>query len=90
MEDVAERAGVSRALVSLVVNDLHNPFFAEVIDGIETAAEEQNYRVLVQSGRRNPEREQAAVGGVEPTRHTLEPELVVCGTTGPPPRPELR
>ena len=105
MEDVAERAGVSRALVSLVmndspkvsdqkrravlsaardlgyrpnlmarnlaqqrtqtfgvlVNDLHNPFFAEVIDGIETAAEEQNYRVLVQNGRRNSEREQAAV-----------------------------
>ena len=90
MEDVAERAGVSRALVSLVVNDLHNPFFAEVIDGIETAAEEQNYRVLVQSSRRNLEREQAAVGGEEPARHTLEPELVVRGTTGPPPRQELR
>ena len=105
METVAEHAGVSRALVSLVinespnvsdqkrqavlraaqelgyrpnlyarnlaqrrsqtigvlVNDLHNPFFCEVIDGVEAAAEHLDLRVLILNGGRDPGREQRAV-----------------------------
>lgn len=105
MEDVAERAGVSRALVSLVmnnsskvsadkreavleaadalgyrpnrharnlaqqrsetfgviINDIHNPFFAEVLSGIEAAADDVGFTVLVLNGGRNLEREQRAV-----------------------------
>lgn len=93
MEDVAARAGVSRALVSLalrgspkvkassrdavlraadelgyrpnliarnlaskrtrtlgiVVNDLHNPYFPGVVDGIRRAADERGYRLLINS-----------------------------------------
>ena len=105
MEDVAKRAKVSRALVSLVINDspqvsdkkrsavlqaahelgyrpnliarilaqqrthtigvlvddLRNPFFGEVVDGIEAEAAENGFRVLILNGHRDARREVEAV-----------------------------
>lgn len=103
--DVAERAGVSKSLVSLVmrepervseasrlavlaaaeelgyrpnavarslvqqrtnvigvvVSDLHNPFFADVADGIEAAAGAAGYRAMLSSGFLDAKREWAAL-----------------------------
>ena len=105
MEDVAERANVSRALVSLVMNnspqvsdekresvlraaeelgyrpnlvarqlakrrtqtigvlvdDLRNPFFGEVVDGIEAEAADHGFNVLILNGHRDAQRELDAV-----------------------------
>lgn len=103
--DVAERAGVSKSLVSLVMRepdrvsdasrlavleaaaelgyrpnavarslvqqrsnvigvvlaDLHNPFFADVADGIESASTSEGFRTMLASGFLDAGRERAAV-----------------------------
>lgn len=105
MEDVAARAGVSRALVSLVmrdspkvsehrrravleaakdlgyqphimarslasrtsnivgvmVSDLRNAFFADVVEGMDAAAQEAGLELILNTGRRSAVRERAAL-----------------------------
>ena len=47
--------------IGVLLNDLHNPFFAEVADGILAAADESDYRVPFSTGRVRPAAESHAV-----------------------------
>ena len=52
---------VARSLVErrtrtlgVLVNDLHNPFHAEVVDGLHESAHERGLRLVLGTGRRDP------------------------------------
>jgi DNA-binding LacI/PurR family transcriptional regulator len=48
-------------VIGAVVSDLHNPFFADVADGIEEAAYHRGYRAMLSSGFLDPKRERGAI-----------------------------
>ncbi|KAK1176674.1 SpoIIE family protein phosphatase [Streptomyces sp. NBS 14/10] len=62
-QEVGERPNTSAAallpsgtrILGVVARDMHNPFFAEVVDGIREAAHNAGYRILITTGLRRPE-----------------------------------
>jgi DNA-binding LacI/PurR family transcriptional regulator len=47
--------------IGVLLNDLHNPWFAEVTDGIHDAAERHGYQLILASGRRSTRLESRAL-----------------------------
>jgi DNA-binding LacI/PurR family transcriptional regulator len=57
-------SGVARSLklratstLGLIVTDIENPYFPQIVSAVEDAARERGYSVLLADGRRDPERE---------------------------------
>ena len=57
-------SGVARSLklgatstVGLIVTDIENPYFPQIVSAVEDTAREHGYTVLLADGRRDPERE---------------------------------
>jgi len=48
-------------VIGVMLSDLHNPFYADVIDGIDMAATDAGYRSILTTGNRVAERERLAV-----------------------------
>jgi DNA-binding LacI/PurR family transcriptional regulator len=48
-------------ILGMLVSDLHNPFFGEVVSGIQMRADELGYRVLFNTGDRVPNLEVTAI-----------------------------
>lgn len=47
--------------LGVVVNDLHNPFFADIVDGIQTTAAAHDYRILIGNGQHSGSGEADAI-----------------------------
>lgn len=69
--------------VGVLLHDLHNPIFAQVLDGVQEVVREHGYRTMLVTGHGDPEREAAEitsllefqVEGLILISHRLDPRL---------------
>lgn len=68
-------------VIGVVLSDLHNPFFVEVVDGIEDEAIAAHHRALFNTGSRTPAREAEAL---ETLLQLRVDGVILAGTVLPP------
>ncbi|MFB9905040.1 LacI family DNA-binding transcriptional regulator [Allokutzneria oryzae] len=63
---VMARALASRTstVLGVMLSDLHNPFFAEVAEGLDSAARAEGFELIINSGGRSPARERRALNSL--------------------------
>jgi DNA-binding LacI/PurR family transcriptional regulator len=78
-------SGVARSLrlratrtIGLIVTDIENPYFPQVVSAVEDAARERGYSVLLADGRRDPERE---IESLEVLAEREVDGLIIASTT---------
>lgn len=64
--------------LGVVVSTIDDPFFSEILQGIEGVAQERGYSLLMAASQRDPEREQAIVQDMR-ERHV--DGLIICSTS---------
>jgi DNA-binding LacI/PurR family transcriptional regulator len=70
----------SRAL-GVIVSNVHDPFFSEILQGIEEVAQARGYSTLMAASQRDPEREQAIVRDM---RERRVDGLIICSASFSP------
>jgi LacI family transcriptional regulator len=76
-DQVARSLKVGRTgVIGMVLPDITNPFFPEVVRGVEFAAEKQNYSVILCNSNEDPEREQRHLSMLFSRR--VDGVLIVC------------
>jgi DNA-binding LacI/PurR family transcriptional regulator len=78
-------SGVARSLrlratrtIGLIVTDIENPYFPQLVSAVEDAARERAYSVLLADGRRDPERE---IESLEVLAEREVDGLIIASTT---------
>jgi len=79
----SQLASKSDVTIGLVINDLHNPFFSDVHDGVRDESVDANYELLLTTGRSLHVGEESAVGRLLDHRVSA---VLLAGTTLAPTR----
>ncbi len=67
-------------MIGVIVQDITNPYFSEIVQGIEDVASETGYSVLLVNTNETPEREEAALSQLD---DSMIDGLIVCSSRLP-------
>lgn len=65
-------------VLGVVVNSIDDPFFAEILRGIEDVAQSSNYSLFIAASQRDPERERTIVRTMR--EHSVD-GVIICSTS---------